>query len=82
MELLYIYDLDNCYIITIKKGTPSDVKDMLKRTPHKDCRTQTNYVEYDYEPNKFAVDRGRKIRPSDWYVRGSDDYKNDVTGKQ
>lgn len=66
----------------LPKNLPNDTLNILKHTPHRDIRANKNFVKHHYEPNDFSDDRGRKIRPSDWYVRGSDDYKNDVNSKQ
>lgn len=64
-------------VIGIKRGTPSDVAVSLSKTPYKDKRAQTNIPDYMLEPNKFADDRGKYLRPSDWFVRGADGVKDD-----
>lgn len=61
------------------RGLASDTKELLRHTPHRDIRAETNYQYRLDEPNgrEFSDDSGKWLRPSDWFVRGSDGWDND-----
>lgn len=56
---------------------PSDTKRHLMNTPHRDARAETNYQHRFSEPNEFSDDTRKTIRPSGWFVRGSDGWYSD-----
>ena len=57
----------------ISRSLPSDTKEFLRTTPHRDSRAETNYQYRLNEPNgrEFSDDSGEWLRPSDWFVRGA-----------
>ena len=61
------------------RGLASDTKKLLRNTPHRDFRAETNYQYRLNEPNgrEFSDDRGEWLRPSDWFVRGADGWNDD-----
>ena len=63
----------------ISRSLPSDTKEFLRTTPHRDRRAETNYQYRLNEPNgrEFSDDSGEWLRPSDWFVRGADGWTGD-----
>ncbi len=63
----------------LSRGLASDTKELLRHTPHRDIRAETNYQYRLDEPNgrEFSDDSGKWLRPSDWFVRGADGWDND-----
>ena len=61
------------------RGLASDTKKLLRNTPHRDFRAETNYQYKLNEPNgrEFSDDSGEWLRPSDWFVRGADGWNDD-----
>jgi len=61
------------------RGLASDTKDLLRHTPHKDPRAETNYQHRINDPQgrEFSDDSGQWMRPSDWFVRGADGWNDD-----
>lgn len=63
----------------LSRGLASDTKELLRHTPHRDIRAETNYQYRLDEPNgrEFSDDSGKWLRPSDWFVRGADGWNDD-----
>lgn len=63
----------------LSRGLASDTKELLRNTPHRDFRAETNYQYRLDEPNgrEFSDDSGEWLRPSDWFARGADGWNDD-----
>lgn len=63
----------------IGRRTPSDVRQSLMTTPHRDPRAETNYAHRIEGPNgwEHQDDTNKWLRPSDWFARGADGLDGD-----
>lgn len=63
----------------LDRGLPSDTKRILRSTPHRDPRAETNYQHRLDDPKgrEHSDDSGKWMRPSDWFVRGADGWHDD-----